>query len=103
MVYSIKEKNIWLPELQKYQIGKNQKKELKGMLIASKILDIAEKDLENSFIFYEKQSTGLGSYFLDTIYSEIDSLSYFGGMHNKTNGFFRLITNKFPFAIYYKI
>jgi hypothetical protein len=43
-----------------------------------KIVDAAERDLENGYRFYESQSAGLGSYFLDSLYSDIDSLSYFG-------------------------
>jgi len=46
-----------------------------------KILSIAEDDLEEGHRFYESQADGLGSYFLDTLYSDIDSLAYFAGMH----------------------
>ena len=35
-----------------------------------KILSIAEDDLEEGYRFYESQADGLGTYFLDTIYSE---------------------------------
>ena len=48
-----------------------------------KILDAAERDLEEGHRFYERQSPGLGSYFLDSLYSDIDSLSYFGGIHRE--------------------
>ena len=33
------------------------------------IVDAAEIDLEEGFHFYERQSSGLGSYFLDSLYS----------------------------------
>jgi hypothetical protein len=46
-----------------------------------RILSAAEDDLEEGFRFYESQLRGLGSYFLDSLYSDIDSLSYFGGIH----------------------
>ena len=46
-----------------------------------RILIPAERDLEDGYRFYESQSMGLGSYFLDSLYSDIDSLSYFGGIH----------------------
>ena len=46
-----------------------------------KILSIAEHDLEEGYRFYESQADGLGTYFLDTLYSDIDSLAYFAGMH----------------------
>ena len=46
-----------------------------------KILSVTEADLEEGYRFYESQSDGLGTYFLDTLYSDIDSLAYFAGMH----------------------
>ena len=42
-----------------------------------KILSSASQDLMNGFRFYEKQSDGIGIYFLDSIFSDIDSLSRF--------------------------
>jgi plasmid stabilization system protein ParE len=68
-----------------------------------RILDPAEKDLENGYCFYERQSVGLGSYFLDSLYSDIDSLAYFGGIHRFVFGCHRLLSKRFPFAIYYEL
>lgn len=36
-----------------------------------KILDSAENDIKNGMNFYESQTAGLGSYFLDSILSDI--------------------------------
>lgn len=44
------------------------------------ILDSAEKDLLDSFKFYERQSKGLGNYFLESIFSDIDSLNLYAGI-----------------------
>ena len=68
-----------------------------------RILDAAERDLEDGHHFCEKQSQGLGSYFLDSLYSDIDSLSYFGGIHSLAFGYHRLLSKRFPFAVYYQI
>ncbi len=68
-----------------------------------RILNEAEKDLEEGYRFYESQSPGLGSYFLDSLYSDIDSLSYFAGIHPVVFGHNRLLSNRFPFAVYYRI
>jgi plasmid stabilization system protein ParE len=68
-----------------------------------RILSPAERDLEEGYRFYERQTPGLGSYFLDSLYSDIDSLSYFGGIHCIVFGHHRLLSKRFPFAIYYKI
>ena len=68
-----------------------------------KILSIAEDDLEEGHRFYESQADGLGSYFLDTLYSDIDSLAYFAGMHRIVLGYHRLLSKRFPFAVYYRV
>jgi plasmid stabilization system protein ParE len=68
-----------------------------------KILSIAEDDLEESHRFYESQADGLGTYFLDTLYSDIDSLAYFAGIHRIVFGYHRLLSKRFPFAVYYRV
>ena len=68
-----------------------------------KILAGAENDLEEGYLFYEQQSPGLGAYFLDSLYSDIDSLAFFGGIHHVAFGYHRLIAKRFPFAVYYRI
>ncbi|MEW6139866.1 MAG: type II toxin-antitoxin system RelE/ParE family toxin [Thermodesulfobacteriota bacterium] len=68
-----------------------------------RILDAAERDLEEGYRFYEKQSPGVGSYFLDSLYSDIDSLACFEGIHRTVFGYYRLLSKRFPFAIYYRI
>lgn len=67
------------------------------------ILSSAEIDLEEGHQFYESQAEGLGSYFLDTLYSDIDSLAYFAGMHRIVLGYHRLLSKRFPFAVYYRV
>lgn len=68
-----------------------------------KILSAAEDDLEEGYRFYESQADGLGTYFLDTLYSDIDSLAYFAGMHRIVSGYHRLLSKRFPFAVYYRV
>ena len=46
-----------------------------------KILEEAEQDLIDGFHFYEAQNFGLGQYFLDTLFSDINSLQLFAGIH----------------------
>lgn len=38
-----------------------------------KILESTKEDLIAGYHFYEEQTTGLGTYFLDTLFSDIDS------------------------------
>jgi plasmid stabilization system protein ParE len=67
------------------------------------ILSVAEDDLEEAYRFYESQADGLGTYFLDTLYSDIDSLGYFAGIHHVVFGYHRLFSKRFPFAVYYRV
>lgn len=46
-----------------------------------RILESASQDLLNGFHFYECQDKGLGVYFLDTLFSDIDSLIVYAGIH----------------------
>jgi len=69
-----------------------------------RLLKGAKKDLEEAGDFYESQEPGIGSYFLSTMASEIDSLKIYAGIHPITFGrYYRLLTHKFPYAIYYRI
>ncbi len=68
-----------------------------------KILDEAEKDIATAMFFYESQSEGLGNYFLDSIFSDIESLHIYAGIHIVIADYYRLLSKRFPFSIYYKI
>jgi hypothetical protein len=67
------------------------------------ILDAAENDLLDGFKFYERQSIGLGNYFIDALFSDIESLRLYAGIHTRHFGYYRLLSKRFPFAIYYQI
>jgi len=43
------------------------------------ILDEAQQDLIEGFQFHESRETGIGSYYLDCLFSDIDFLLVFGG------------------------
>jgi hypothetical protein len=66
------------------------------------ILASASQDLVDGFCFYEKQAEGIGAYFLESLYSDIDSLIVNAGMHPiHFERYHRLLSKRFPFAIYY--
>ena len=67
------------------------------------ILDQAKQDLIDGYRFYENQGAGLGDYFLDSAYAEVDSLLIHAGIHRIVAGFHRLLVRRFPFAVYYMI
>ena len=66
------------------------------------ILDKAENDLVNGYAFYERQSQGLGQYFLDSLFSDLESLNLYAGIHAMHLGYHRLLAKRFPFAVYYR-
>lgn len=69
-----------------------------------RILSAASRDLLQGHAFYEKQSAGLGNYFLDSLFSDIDSLAISAGIHPVHFGRYRrLLSKRFPFAVYYRI
>ena len=69
-----------------------------------RVLESVRKDLVDGFYFYEKQADGIGTYFLESIYSDIDSPSDNAGIHPVYFGeYHRLLAARFPFAVYYKV
>ena len=69
-----------------------------------RILTSAKKDLKDGHDFYELQQKGIGTYFLDSLFADIESLKLFAGIHSiHFDNYHRLLSKRFPFAIYYKI
>ncbi|MBI4826782.1 MAG: type II toxin-antitoxin system RelE/ParE family toxin [Nitrospirae bacterium] len=67
------------------------------------VLKEAAFDLEEGRLFYDRKEQGVGDYFFDNLISDIESLRFFAGIHNKQFGFHRALSKRFPFAIYYEI
>lgn len=67
------------------------------------VLDEAENDLAEGFHFYQSQEEGVGDYFLDSVFGDIESLYLYAGLHEKHFGYYRLLAKRFPVAIYYKV
>ncbi|MEO6971608.1 MAG: type II toxin-antitoxin system RelE/ParE family toxin [Chthoniobacterales bacterium] len=65
------------------------------------VLDEAEDDLQNGRRFYDRQGPGVGAYFAAALASDIDSLILFAGIHPREFGFYRTLSKRFPFGIYY--
>lgn len=64
----------------------------------------AETDLLEGYAFYEQQQSGIGDYFLDSLFADIDALALFAGIHPKPDGrLHRTLAKRFPFAIYYDV
>jgi len=64
----------------------------------------AQNDLISGYYFYERSEEGVGEYFLSSLYSDIDALKIFAGIHRKAyKDMHRSLSRRFPFAIYYTI
>lgn len=68
-----------------------------------KILPSAVEDLHTGGQFYEAQGEGLGDYFCDSLFADIDSLILYAGIHEMDLGFYRMLSTRFPYAVYYKL
>ncbi len=68
-----------------------------------RILRTAMVDLSYGRRFYERQGAGLGDYFFDTLLSDIDSLRLHAGIHRRVYGHHRLVSRRFPYAVYYDV
>lgn len=69
-----------------------------------RIVEIAMQHIIDGAWFYDEQEFGVGQYFINCIFSDIDRLSVIGGVHEiQPEGFYRMISRRFPYAIYYLI
>jgi len=67
------------------------------------ILASARQDFLDGFRFYERQSNGVGRYFVDSLMADIESLHLFAGVHAKQFGWYQMRARRFPFAVYYRL
>lgn len=67
------------------------------------ILTSAFNDLADGRSFYDRQVEGIGEYFIDSLFADIDSLALYGGIHSKAFGYHRMLARRFPWAIYYRV
>lgn len=68
----------------------------------------AERDLLQGHVFYEQQQAGIGDYFLDSLFADIDALALYAGIHPKPltgrlQHLHRTFATRFPFAVYYEV
>lgn len=63
-----------------------------------RLLSLAHEDLLTGREFYERQQAGLGAYFLDSLFSDIESLLLHAGMHTRYLGYYRALSRRFPYA-----
>ena len=67
------------------------------------LLDDAADDLEAGKAFYDEREFGIGDYFIDCLLSDLTSLRIYAGIHHSHFGYQRMLSKRFPFAIYYDV
>ena len=67
------------------------------------ILGSGHRDIVNGSRFYDEQQHGLGNYFASYVYSELESLVVYAGVHVQYAGYYKMILKRFPCSVYYKI
>ena len=67
------------------------------------VLEDAAQDIEDGWRFYDSREPGVGDYFAESILSDLDSLVLYAGVHRLHFGFYRMLSKRFPFAIYYEV
>ena len=64
----------------------------------------ALEDLNNGYLFYEAQETGLGEYFAACLRADIEGLGVSAGIHRVVyRDYHRLLSKVFPYGIFYTI
>ena len=62
----------------------------------------ALSDLNEGFLFYEHQDSGLGDYFTSCLRSDIEELRLTGGVHRIVHRqVYRSLSRVFPYGIFY--
>ena len=66
------------------------------------VLADAAEDMEDARDFYDELEPGVGSYCVDSLIADIESLGLLHGIHPVHFGCFRMLATRFPFGIYYQ-
>lgn len=66
------------------------------------VLAEAANDIERGIDFYNAIEDGVGLYFRDSIIADLRRLGLYFGEHRIHLGYFRVLSARFPYAIYYR-
>ena len=72
---------------------------VKDVVVLKEVLD----DLSDGKAFYEQSGSGIGEYFWDSLLADIESLAIYAGVHIREHGLCRMLSKRFPYAVYYEI
>ena len=66
------------------------------------VLAEAANDIERGIDFYNAIEDGVGLYFRDSIIADLRRLGLYFGEHRIHLGYFRVLSSRFPYGIYYR-
>jgi hypothetical protein len=72
---------------------------VKDVVILKEVAD----DLNDGKAFYDQREPGVGNYFWDSLFADIESLIIYAGIHEREHGLHRMLAKRFPYGIYYEI
>jgi hypothetical protein len=73
-------------------------------MIHLRISDDALYDLNEGFLFYEAQQSGLGDYFATCLRADIEGLRLTAGVHGVVyQDYHRLLSRVFPYGIFFSL
>jgi hypothetical protein len=67
-----------------------------------RLLEEAVMDLESGREFYDRNGCAVGDYFTESLLSDLVELKLHAGIHPVRHGWHRLLSRRFPHAIYYE-
>ena len=67
------------------------------------VLEDAAADIESGRQFYNSFEAEVGTYFVDSIFADLERLVGLAGIHPFHFGFRRMLCKRFPYAIYYEV
>ncbi len=68
-----------------------------------RVLRSALEDIAAGCEFYDRQQEGIGAYFFDSLFSEVDPFSLYAGIHRVQFGFHRSLARRFPYAVHHRV
>ena len=68
-----------------------------------RLTDEAGADLQAGRTFYSCRHPGVGDYYWDSLFANIESLTLYAGIHIKQHGCYRMLARHFPYSIYYQV
>ena len=73
-------------------------------MMTIELLDEAKEDIVDGGFFYRQQGgDALKDYFVDSIFASIDRLSFSANAYPVRHGCHRLLVDRFPYSVYYRI